>query len=197
MEQLTCLIRTSYRPKQFPLCGGSIILAASRLENKIDVRIIVSYDDQRAMEYLMEERPGIKYIPVQKTRTPFGYNLYCNDLLQEVHSGHAMFIDDDDTVLPNAFNQLQLEPGLSYIVPFKREHTQKPTPAMMQLQKIHKGYIGLPCLIVWHEHIKHLSFTATETTDYDNILHLSSKTPLCWRNWPVVNSPARSYGKML
>lgn len=181
---LTFLIRTSYRPKQFARCIASIPVTAN---------IIVSYDDARAVRYLSECKRNFKAWYVQPNQQPYYYNTYCNLLLELVKYDHCIFLDDDDTFI----NYPQgIEDGISYIVPFMRGNFEKPDLARRRQKLIQPGYIGLPCLILWHEHKKYINFEAREDADYQVIKHLSECVELQWLDTCVVSSEKRGWGAM-
>ena len=93
---INILTRTSNRPFYFAECRNSIVNQSYK-----NIRHIVSVDDETSYKYVKEnglldrdiiqiERPhriSLNHMP---------YNLYMNYLLQEVHQGWIMFLDDDD-----------------------------------------------------------------------------------------------------
>ena len=84
------LIRTCYRPNHF-----SRMLESIRSQTYKNVRLIVSYDDDRALEYLR----GVHAAKVRVHKNPkisTFYNLYCNELLKMTKKGLVLFLDDDD-----------------------------------------------------------------------------------------------------
>lgn len=184
---ITPLIRTHGRPRQFAKC-----LASAMFENLLSV---VSCDRAEDIAYASGYAVD-KIIFIEQSDSPFGYNLYCNELLNHIGKGWGLFLDDDDTIITGSINQLNLQPGKSYIVPFMRGNFEKPDLARRKQKIIQSGYIGLPCLILWHEHKKYINFEATEDADYRVIKHLSTCVNLEWLDIPVVRSEKRNYGKM-
>lgn len=184
---ITLMIRTSYRPDAFSKCVGSI---------DYPCKTIVSYDNKRAEIYI----DG--YMSMELSKPPsaskYFYNLYLNPLLTQLTEGHGIFLDDDDTCIPGRLADLDhfLQPGKSYIIPFMRDGRQKPWPALMFGRAIMKGAIGLPCLVLWHEHKKYVKFDDSEEADYKAIRMLADRVKLEWLTLPVVNSPARGWGRM-
>ncbi len=102
---INILTRTSGRPNGFKKCHLSI-------KNQIykKVRHIVSYDSLSDLKYLdkynitkIRVRPISQpndFIPAKSSCKEFKpYNLYCNDLLQQVEDGWIMFLDDDDMLV--------------------------------------------------------------------------------------------------
>ena len=109
--QITILMRCTYRPEQCGRAVGSVIRQA--YENW---RLILSYDDDRCLEYLRPYRthPNIsivKSIAVDRSRPAF-YNLYMNPLIQSVSSGWIIVLDDDD-MLTSPGSLLQVARQLS------------------------------------------------------------------------------------
>lgn len=97
---INILTRTSGRPRAFKKCYKSIV---SQTYNNF--RHIVSYDDPKDVSYLRKypidtlrvETMIISEEEKKSSDKEFKpYNLYCNDLLNEVKEGWIMFLDDDD-----------------------------------------------------------------------------------------------------
>ncbi len=95
---INILTRTSGRPKGFGKCHESI-----RRQNSKTYKHIVSYDNLADLDYL--KKYEVKKVPIEKELIglPMNeddrfepYNLYCNNLLNEVEEGWIMFLDDDD-----------------------------------------------------------------------------------------------------
>lgn len=184
---ITLLIRTSYRPRAYGAMMKSI---------DAPCRTIVTLDDARAGRYVYGLGANVAH-RVEKTTTPYGYNLYCNILLGHLHEGHGLFLDDDDYLIPGRLALLNaaLQPGTSYFIPFMRGPLQRPWKALFDNKIIKSGTNGLPCLVIWHEHKQFLNFTAAGNADHLAIEQLNKAVPLTWLPLPVVNSPARGWGK--
>ena len=88
------LIRTSKRPEYFKKCIESILNQTF----KGDINIFVSYDNDETYEYLKKYLHVIKVYKMEK-QGDYGFNLYCNRLLQKVNEGWIIFLDDDDQFL--------------------------------------------------------------------------------------------------
>lgn len=178
---LTVLIRTHGRPKQYGECIKSIP----------DSCTIFTHCDSKEDKGYVASHSWLIHSTVN--HQPFFYNLHCNTLLKAApDKGHYIFLDDDDTMtnVPEG-----LKDGVSYIVPFMRGNFEKPDLARRRQKIIQSGYIGLPCLILWHEHKKYVQFEATEDADYRVIKHLSTCVNIEWLDTPVVRSEKRNYGK--
>lgn len=144
--KINVLIRTSYRPVLFQRCLDSI-----RSQTHQNIRIIVSYDDEKALEYIPE---GIDKIRVYKEESiPFFYDNYCNQLKELVNSGYFMFLDDDeilasDKCIESICKHLKGNYGL--ICQFSREGNLKPSNDLIRQNRIRRGKIGMPCLFLHH-----------------------------------------------
>lgn len=187
---LNILIRTSYRPYAFRRCLDSIPRTS-------DVRIIVSYDNEDALQYIPNWVEKVDVTNLYAPSTPFWYNTYCNALADQVTEGHGLFLDDDDVFIGSS--KIVLEKGTSYIIPFLRgiNFTPKPTLAQMRAKKIVPGYIGLPSLIFAAEHRNMLHFYSGELADHNAIKAFSLVCPsLRWINIPLVRSFERNLGKL-
>lgn len=85
------LIRTSNRPDYFKKCIESI-----RKQNfSGEVRIHVCYDTLETFKYV-KKYTDINLIFIENNKKYYSFNLYCNELLNEVKEGWIIFIDDDD-----------------------------------------------------------------------------------------------------
>lgn len=87
---INILIRTGNRPSLFQMCITSVLS-----QNYTHKKIHVSYDTDESLLYL-NTYTGLTYVAVTKTDVPFFYNLFCNDLLQQVQDGWVVFLDDDE-----------------------------------------------------------------------------------------------------
>ena len=85
------LIRTSNRPNYFKKCIESV--RKQTFSGK--VRIHVCYDTLETFKYVKTYR-DINLIFIENDSKYYSFNLYCNELLDEVKDGWIIFIDDDD-----------------------------------------------------------------------------------------------------
>ena len=90
---INILIRTSNR-LTFHKCITSVLNQTYK-----NIKIHVCYDDIASLKYLVDY--DISYFHVIKNNDPYGYNLYCNDLMNKVNDGYVMFLDDDDMLTHN------------------------------------------------------------------------------------------------
>ena len=92
---ITILMRCTHRPEQFKMASGSVLHQSYKRW-----RLVLSYDDDRCLEYLqpLASNPKVRIvrsIEVDRTQRCF-YNLYMNPLIQSVSSGWIIVLDDDD-----------------------------------------------------------------------------------------------------
>ena len=97
------LIRCCYRPSLFKTSIESVLNQSYK-----NFQIILSYDDDKCLEYLNDyknKNQNIQLIKLEKDISKnFFYNLYCNDLLKKVPediNNWIMFLDDDDKFINN------------------------------------------------------------------------------------------------
>ncbi len=184
MSQLTFLIRTHKRPTQYTRC----LLSVPK-----DCHTITHVQAATDLAYVSI---GLHHCStIVDTDQPYFYNLYCNTLLAQLRQGHGIFLDDDDTVIPGNVEHLRLEDGKSYLVPFMRGRYEVPH-LWGRKGYVERGFIGMPCLILWHEHKHLVHFEAVEDADYRAIRALQDKITLEWIHLPVVYSSKRSFGQV-
>lgn len=122
----------------------------------------------------------------------YSYNLYCNDLKQDVASGYFFFLDSDDVVIPGAIQKIipYLNEDKALIVQMLRNGRPKPRNGLIE-----KGKIGMPCMILHSKH-KHLAdVTATEDGDFQWIKAVTDKIGYEFVPIPVVDAGKRNRGK--
>jgi hypothetical protein len=165
-----------------------------------EINLVIGYDNDEVLKYIGDLKAIKLEYTGDKQANPFFYNTYMNELIncQAILPGHCLFLDDDDTLQPDAIKVLseKLKPATSYIFPVQRLNIQKPTPNMIHAKRIHRGYIGMSCLVLATEHRQHVYFDETEDSDYRAICMLDKKVKLGWCNFPLVKSDSRSYGRM-
>jgi glycosyltransferase involved in cell wall biosynthesis len=104
---INILVRTSGRPKYFDGCINSIYNQTYKNWN-----IIVGVDDNESKKYVQPTKSRMiqyDYHNLKKMESPkgddygiyFTYNLYLNDLQNEVKYGYIMYLDDDDALYDN------------------------------------------------------------------------------------------------
>lgn len=189
---LNILIRTSYRPNGFKKTLESI-----NQQSYKNIRIIVSYDDERALSYIPEH---IEKIRVYKNDDLFFYDNYCNTLKSMVNCGWFFFLDDGDVlsyplVLEEIRREVSKQNGL--VVQFSRNGKLKPSDKLIKARKIERGKIGMPCLVLHHSHKNKADFDGSVgASDYIWIKEISKKVKLKFRNIVLVHCGERDGGKM-
>lgn len=189
--QITLLIRTSFRPVLFNRCLNSI-----RSQTHKDIRIVVSYDDERALAYIPDE---IEKIRVHKdTSIPFFYDNYCNQLKEMVNSGYFMFLDDDEYLISDkciAVVSKHLKNSYGLICQFSRNGNLKPSNELIKHNIIKRGKIGMPCIFLHHTLKNAADFDGSVgAADYTWIKNISKITKLKFIPVVVAYADRRSNG---
>lgn len=180
---LTFLIRTHARPQQYARALASVPKQCKTLTHT------------QTVQDLNYVSIGLHHCStIADTSQPYFYNTFCNTLLQYLDEGHGIFLDDDDIVIPGSVEQLKLEDGKSYLIPFMRGQYEVPH-LWGRKGYVTRGLIGMPCLILWYEHKNFVKFEATEDADYRAIRSLQEQIELEWLHLPVVYSERRNHGK--
>ena len=162
---LNILTRTSNRPNGFQICRTSI-------ENQTykNIRHIVSYDDEADLDYL-NTYDGIELLKVtpiseepSRPRLRKGYrfapyNLYCNQLMDEVKEGWIMFLDDDDRLFDSEVVQkivyhIQKSTSNTMILWRMQYPDGKLLPPLEHMERgiIKINHIGSPCYTFHSKH---------------------------------------------
>lgn len=184
---INVLTRTSNRPIGFDNLRHSITNQTYK-----NIKHIVSYDNDIDLDYL--NKYDVEKIKVNKMNeekmnhpdgfTPAFYNLYCNELLNNVVEGWIMFLDDDDCFLHNKalqeivheikkadqdtmfFWQMRYPDGK--ILPPKKE---------FKAQKIEIYNIGAPCFLFHSKYKNAAKWDGWKVSDYRFINSLSQIIP--------------------
>ena len=150
--EITLLVRTSYRPLLFKRMLDSILAQTHK-----NIKIIVSYDDERALDYIPEE---LQKVRVHKDQSiPFFFDNYCNTLKSLVNSGYFMFLDDDEQLASNNCIEnicKHLKNSYGVICQFSRNGKLKPSNEFIKGRRIVRSKIGMPCLFLHHS-CKHVA----------------------------------------
>ena len=189
---ITILIRESYRPNGFKRTLESI--TAQTFKN---VKIIVSYDDVRALEYIPE---NIQTVHVFKHDAMFWYDNYCNDLKSLVDEGYFFFLDSGDifaypSVLEVLWRHLKSSAGV--VCQMSRNGRIKPKKDLIENKRVLRGKIGMPCLFLHHSYkdVAHLDGSVCGS-DYVWIKAVSKKVRLKFITLVVVACGERDNGAM-
>jgi len=189
---ITLLIRTSYRPTLFKRLLDSI-----ERQSYKEINIIVSYDDDRALEYIPE---NIQKIRVYKTDKQFFYDDYPNQLMDLVSYGYFMFIDDDEFLYDvDALMKVsrQLNRKYATICQMNRSGKLKPSNDLIRNRRIVRGKIGMPCIILHAIHKNIARFDGSVgAADFLFIKDVQKKLPTKFINVAVAYCDRRSHGAM-
>ncbi len=190
---INMLIRTSYRPVLF-----NRLLQSINTQTHKNLRIIVSYDDERALEYIPE---NIDKVRVYKDESkPFFYDNYCNKLKSMVTSGFFMFIDDDEVLASNDVLERLCKYLKNYygvICQFSRNGNLKPSNELIKLRQIKRCKIGMPCIVLHHSCKNICDFDGSVgAADFHWIKAITKKVKLNFVSLVVAVADRRSCGVM-
>lgn len=188
---INCLIRTSFRQELFNRCIASI-----QAQTHKNIRIIVSYDDERALEYIPEDFTKIRVY--KDLSIPFFYDNYVNSLKEQVVNGYFFALDDDEILASNDCIERickQLKGSLGLICQFSRNGNLKPSNEFIKAKKIARGKVGMPCLFLHHslKNIAHLD-GSVGASDFHWIKAVSRKVRLKFVPIVVAFADRRSNG---
>lgn len=188
---INILVRTSYRPELFKRAIDSIYG-----QTYSNFKIIVSYDDDRALEYIPD---GFEKVRVYSDKTlPFFYDNYCNSLKELVTGGWFFFMDDDDILYDtNALQKLSkhLIGTCGIICQFNRNGKLKPSNELIRVRKIIRAKVGMPCLILHHSQKNVAHFDGSVgAADFHWIKAVSRKVRLKFVPIALVYADRRSNG---
>lgn len=189
---INVLIRTSYRPYGFLNTLESIYQQSYK-----NVRIIVSYDDEKALNYIPD---NVDKIRVHKHDALFFYDNYCNKLKSQVTDGWFFFLDDGDvlshpTILEALRSHLSTKHGT--IVQFSRSGRLKPGSDLIKKAIIKRGKIGMPCLVLHHSMKNLVNIDGSVgAADYWWIKNISRKIKLKFVPLCLVHTGERHSGVM-
>lgn len=144
-KQINLLLRTSNRPIGFKRMLDSI---KSNDTTGVDIRIIVSVDNEETKQYAMNI--GGNDIEIIEFDTPIRtdihhnpYDLYLNDMIDMVTDGWIMIIDDDDYVSDTVLSDILKycnDPSVMYI--FKALYVMNEPPLILPIPNEY-GYCGI------------------------------------------------------
>lgn len=193
LDKINILVRTSYRPKAFARMLNSI-----KSQDYPNIRVIVSYDDKRALRYIPDD---LEKIAVKKDHSKkYFYDEYCNNLKALVTEGFFFFLDDSDTLASNtAISELSdiIKYTDGIICQFSREARLKPSNELIERKEIIMGKVGMPCLVLHHSH-KDVAdiYGKAAAGDFYWIKKVSEQVKLNFEKFVLVNAGKRDHGKM-
>ncbi|MDO5970565.1 hypothetical protein Q4Q35_12180 [Flavivirga aquimarina] len=179
------LTRTSNRPRGFHNCHQSIVNQTYK-----NVKHFVSYENEKDLDYINSY--DLVKVKVSKTSSevlvnannePFApYNLFCNDLLDEVENGWILFLDDDD----NFFHNKVLEELAIKIVKADEDtlfiwQMRYPSGKVLPLSKHFKNeeieinHIGSPCIAFHSKYKDSVRWDSWKRSDFRFINKLFNK----------------------
>lgn len=188
---LNILIRTSGRPNYFRRLMENIYS-----QDYKNFRLIISADSAETFEYIKEntdEKAAIVRVP-KLVRTPeqtFPWNLYLNDLMDEVKEGWIMFMDDDDQYNDSSTFKListHLSDKNSMLVWRLRFPDGRYVPAMEYLGKtpFTRKQIAMPCFAFHSKWKNRIRFDGQRAGDFRVANQLQQFLAVEWCNWPLV-----------
>lgn len=196
-NQFYILTRTSNRPEGFKRCFNSI-----KSQNYSKVKHIVSCDSKRDKSYLSEY--DLSIITVEKKQktskedkdnlTFAPYNLYCNELLQQVDEGWILFLDDDDFLIHNGvltfLNRKLDSVNEETILVFQMRYPNgnvKPEAFFFDNKLIKKDHIGSPCVLVHSKIAKTIKWDEWKAADFRYIKKLEAAvSKIIWIEQPLI-----------
>lgn len=186
------LCRTCYRPRAFKRMLHSV-----KQQTYPNIRLILSYDDKRALRYIPK---GIEKIFVHENKSlPYFYDNYVNTLKSLVTEGYFFVLDDSDKLShPNVISELveQLKDSDGVICQFKRKDRLKPSNELIDQKKIIMGKIGMPCLVLNHK-FKDIADLdgSVNASDFHWIKAVSEKVELKFIKLALVEANKRDHGR--
>lgn len=190
---INLLIRTSYRPVLFKRLLDSIDSQTYK-----NIRIIVSYDDERALSYIPEHLEKVKVF--KDDSLAFPYDNYCNDLKSLVNDGFFMFVDDDEVLASNdCIERLckHLKNHWGVICQFSRGGRLKPSNDLIKARIVKRSKIGMPCIVLHHSLKNMADFDGSiEAADFNWIKSITKKVKLNFVPLVIALADRRSYGVM-
>lgn len=187
---INILTRTSGRPIGFRKCRESL-----KNQSYKNFRHIVSYDDIADLTYL-NKYDSIDKIKVARQENPLKgeippvpgdfkpYNLYCNELLQEVKEGWVIFLDDDDmlshnNVLKEIVNHIRQNNDNTLFLWYTRFPcgTLLPSKAIFKSKKIVLQQIDTACFLFHSKYKNAVKWDSWWAADFRFIEALSQIIP--------------------
>jgi glycosyltransferase involved in cell wall biosynthesis len=169
---INVLMRTSDRPELFWRALSSV-----RNQSYQDVNIIVAYDNDKALRYIPDSITRLKVTPTQGQS--FFWNLYCNDLKNEVSEGWFFYLDDDDYLTDDnslfSISSHLVNPERGVICQFIRNGHAKPSNEEIEQRQIGRGRIGGSCIFLHHSKKGLADWDGKKGADFRWISELASR----------------------
>ena len=184
---INILTRTSNRPVGFNNCRQSILKQTYK-----NIKHLVSYENASDLAYL--DYKGISKVKVEKYEgdvliNPDGhlhapYNLYCNEMLDNVDNGWVLFLDDDDHLLHNKVieelvSEINKADDDTLFIWQMRYPNGKllPTSEHFKYKHVEFEHIGSPCFIFHSKYTDIAQWDEWKASDYRVIKGLYDKIP--------------------
>lgn len=172
---INVLMRTSNRPELFWRALTSV-----REQTYQDVKIIVAYDDPKALRYIPDSLDRIQVTPDKSH--PFYWNLYCNELKEQVTDGWFFYLDDDDFLASNevldGISTKLSDPDYAVVCQFLRKGVKKPSDELIAQAEVKRGFIGGSCLFLHHSKKNVADWGGIKGSDWRWIMAVREKLPM-------------------
>jgi len=185
------------REKLFERCWQSIVNQTYK-----DYKVIVSVDHPSCIS--MIQNKDVEYIMVtpQPEQGECFYNLYCNDLKQQVKEGWFCVLDSDDfyhenNVLEKMSKHLSEDEKHKFVIcqMYRSFGIIKPSDSQIENRQVVSGKISMQCFFAHHS-VKNLSqFAGNDNADFHYIREMKRLCDTKFVKQVVVNSPKRNFGK--
>lgn len=184
---INILTRTSNRPNGFRNCYHSIVNQSYK-----NVRHIVSYDSDNDLSYLNlynvdKIRVYREIVELENNTNEFRfapYNLYCNELLNEVEDGWILFLDDDINLLHSkvleelAAEISKADENTMFIWQLRYPNGKVlPLKSHFQAQEIEKNKIDTSCFLFHSKFKNNAKWDSWKASDFRFIKKLSELIP--------------------
>jgi hypothetical protein len=175
-QTINVLIRTSNRENLFKRCIASV-----RNQTHKNVRILVSADDEKTAEYVKVN--GLDPVNVKKgirseTET-MPYNVYLNNLIDQVKGGWILILDDDDYLANDSvlekLSKCLVDDNVIYFIRMRWPNGRIiPSDQNFNCQQIIRRDIGMPCFIFHAKHKHKVAFRPVKQGDFDFATRLTT-----------------------
>lgn len=187
MVLINILTRTGKREKHYKTLKDSI-----NLQSHKHIRHIKSNDNVEC-SYLNDEKDVISVIPNPKAGKSF-YNLYLNDLGEQVKEGWTIVMDDDSKLIDTKFieelSKICDESSKNEVIIYKAKiYKDRILPNNYNFSKnIHKeGDIDMVCFCVHYSVFSEFKFTGSHSGDFNflNLIYKSEKYIFKYVDLPI------------
>lgn len=184
------------REKLFERCWQSIVNQTYK-----DYKVIVSVDHPSCISMLANKHLEFIMVTPQPEQGECFYNLYCNDLKQQLKSGYGLYLDSDDYLAENTSLESiskYLDDGETQVVICQMSRSLgivKPHDSQIENRQIVSGKISLQC-ILFHHTVKDLATVyGNDNSDYVFIKEMKRLCKTKFVKQIVVHSPKRNFGR--